>query len=121
MTLDQLNQAMAQLGYAVNVDYTIDTDYSSIQMINPDVAVPSEQSLQDILDRLALGNRVQALGDIAILLDAYFKANASQIHGQDSWNIAGFSTENFNSSFGWIFEELPKPTIDQLETIKASL
>lgn len=70
---------------------------------------------------MELAERIQALGDIAILIDRYFQDNSSLMHDRDSWNPAGFEVEMFESDFGWIFEELPKPTIDQLETIKAAL
>lgn len=121
MTQQQLQLSMSMLGFVLETDYTMGQDYASIQMSNPDVQVPSEASLQAQIDISLLPGRITALGDIAILLDTYFKSNTSIIHSEDSWNIAGFESAHFNSSFGWIFQELPKPTIAQLESIKASL
>ena len=70
---------------------------------------------------MELEERIQILGDIALLIDRYFQDNPSLLHNGDSWNIAGFDTNKIDTSFGWIFQELSKPTIDQLEAIKAVL
>lgn len=70
---------------------------------------------------MELHERLTALGDIALLIGEYFQANAGMIHPSDSWNMAGFAPEHFESDFGWIFEELSKPTIEQLEAIKAEM
>lgn len=65
--------------------------------------------------------RIAALGDIAILIGKYFEANPGKIGPADSWNPAGFEVDKIETDFGWIFEQLPKPTLEQLEAIKAAL
>lgn len=70
---------------------------------------------------MELQERIDALGDIAILVDKYFQDNPEKLHAGDSWNPAGFSIDNIETDFGWIMQELAKPTIDDLEALKASL
>lgn len=125
MTREQLIQAMSLFYFAEITDYTIDQDYASITMVNPEITKPSEANLQASYDSFIyeqnLSNRVAALGDIAILIDKYFQDNAAQLHSGDSWNSAGFESDKIDTNFGWNFQELPKPDIDQLEAIKALL
>ena len=124
MTREQLIQAMSLLNFILDTDYSIDQDYTSINMLL-EAEKPLEANLQIALDNYiyqqGLLDRIQALGDIALLIDIYFQQNSSIIYSGDSWNPAGFDANKIESNFGWIFQELPKPTIDQLETIKAAM
>lgn len=125
MTREQLIQAMFLFNLNEVEHYTIDQDYLSITMVNPEATKPLEENLQSAYDSFIyeqnLSNRITALGDIAILIDKYFQDNVAQLHSGDSWNSAGFEPNKIDTNFGWNFQELSKPTISQLETIKSQL
>lgn len=70
---------------------------------------------------MTLAERILALGDIALLVENYFKNHGAEIMPADSWNPAGFEEQHIESSFGWAFQNIPKPTLEQLETIKESM
>lgn len=65
--------------------------------------------------------RILDLGDIALIIDKYFQNNAADLRPQDSWNPCAFCVEHIETPFGWNFEILAKPTIEQLEQIKLEL
>jgi hypothetical protein len=67
----------------------------------------------------SLQQRIEALGDIALLLEHYYKNTPYEQNSADSFNIAGFEAAHIRSSFGWQFANLAKPTLEQLEQIKA--
>lgn len=139
MTKEQLIQAMALFGFQETLDYTIDQDYASIAMVAPEAQRPSEEQLQAALDtenarlaaeaaaeaeaqrKAAVQSRLLALPDLAELLSLYLEQNKEQVEEDDSFNPAGFSdVDRLESSFGWNFENLAKPTIDQLEALIAT-
>jgi len=70
---------------------------------------------------MTLQERIDALGDIALLIDKLFQDNAADLRPQDSWNPCAFCVDHIETSFGWNFEIIAKPTIDDLEDIKANL
>lgn len=125
MTRAQLIQAMSLMNYELDIDYTINLDYASISMIDVNITKPLEVDLQVAYDAwdylVTLPDRVQVLGDISLLLDTYFQQNSSLLHNGDNWNPATFDVDKFDTNWGWRFQELPKPTINQLETIKSLL
>lgn len=65
--------------------------------------------------------RIQALGDLCLIIDKYFQDNVASLRPSDSWNPCAFCANHIETSFGWNFELLAKPTIQQLEQIKLSL
>jgi hypothetical protein len=70
---------------------------------------------------MTLAERILALGDIALLVENYFKNHGGQIMPDDSWNMAGFEEQHIETSFGWAFQNIPKPSLEQLEQIKEQL
>jgi hypothetical protein len=70
---------------------------------------------------MTLQERIDALGDIGLLIDKLFQDNAQSLVDSDSWNPCAFCASHIETSFGWEFENLAKPTIDDLEDIKANL
>lgn len=66
--------------------------------------------------------RLSALSDITSLVGIYISQNSADSDKEDSFNIAGFSNAKMlESSFGWNFKNIPKPTIDDLELIASQL
>lgn len=65
--------------------------------------------------------RISDLGDVALLVEYYFKNHGAFVNPDDSWNPCAFCVEHIESSFGWSFQNIPKPTIDELEAIKVIL
>lgn len=66
----------------------------------------------------AVQTRLNGLGDLSLIIGKYIQGNQESITDSDSFNIEGFSDVNlFESSFGWNFVHLAKPTIDQLEAL----
>lgn len=131
MTKEQLIHAMSLLNFTEISDYTIDQDYDSITMLN-DLVKPTQEeldaaqalederiALQVEADRkAAIDLRIQALGDIPLLIGIYLEQNSANLDENGCVNIAGFSDcSRLESSFGWSFKNLSKPTIDQLETL----
>jgi hypothetical protein len=70
---------------------------------------------------MSLQERILALGDIVLLLEHYFKNYGAPIEPSDSFNLAGFEAEHIETSFGWSFQNIPKPTLEQLEQIKEQM
>lgn len=69
-----------------------------------------------------LQQRISALGEIGPLVAHYFNsAPPEQRRPDDAWNPCAFCAEHIESSFGWHFEALQKPTLAQLEQIKLDL
>jgi hypothetical protein len=64
-----------------------------------------------------MDERINALGDIALLVEQYLISNSPDLQSDDSWNICAFCPNHIESDFGWEMALIPKPTIDQLEAI----
>lgn len=70
---------------------------------------------------MTIQERIQALGDVVILVDKYLQDNLNLIQEDDAFNPAGFEADKIESNWGWYFQSLPKPTLEQLEQIKQEL
>lgn len=79
--------------------------------------ISSLEAQIEIAERQA---ELDTLGDISLIIGKYVSQNSNLVTGNDSYNIAGFKGETINSSFGWNFSGLSKPTIAQLDALKAS-
>lgn len=66
-------------------------------------------------------NELDTLGDISLIISKYITQNSNQVEESDSYNIAGFTGQYIDSSFGWNFQSLSKPTYTQLNALKASV
>lgn len=91
---------------------------SEIDQLQADVSTLTSEISQIELDIAAYIQRVADLGDISLLLEYHFKNHANPVEPSDSFNLAGFEADKLESSFGWIFANIPKPTLEQLEQIK---
>lgn len=65
-------------------------------------------------------DRIMALGDIALLIENYYKNAQYEADPADSYNLEGFSEAHIETDFGWYFKNLSKPTLEQLEAIKGA-
>ncbi len=137
MTKSQLIEAMIILNYVEDTDYTIDTDYASIEMVDSEISKPSEEDLQLIYDqeqirlaeeaaRLAEEARLDAIQARIDALDvdaavAKYVADNGGYGGDDGINMAFLKdSRNIESDKGW-YSSIAKPTIDQLETADAAV
>ena len=134
MTKEQLIEAMTLLGFIENTNYSIDDDYNSITMLEflgntPNK--PSEQDLQDTLDaeavriaeiarKAAVQARIDALTDIRQIVQEHIEASGQTIDDNDSINIGLLTTVDKLESADWGMTNVPKPTIDDLETLQAA-
>lgn len=118
MTREQLIQAMSLMTFTLDVDYTMDQDYDSIQ-VNPGLNKPLEANLQQVYSEweylTTLSFRIEALGDIALLINLYLQGK--NVDENDCFNLAGFTSEKIDTNFGWHFKNIQKPNIVALEAL----
>ena len=93
---------------------------SEIETLENEI-IAIEASIAQLETPEGVQTRIEALGDIALLIDQLFQSNAANLRDNDSWNPCGFCANHIDTNFGWIFEVIPKPTLLELEAIKASL
>lgn len=121
MTREQLIQALSLMNFELDTHYTIDEDYESIETVG-DIDKPDEETLREVFDaweyRTTLGSRIEALGDISLLIEKYLQGK--NISENDYYNLAGFEVERIDTPFGWSFENVVKPNIDILESFVQS-
>jgi hypothetical protein len=89
-------------------------EQSSIQF-GVDALEATIETLQAAIAREALRLRLEAIPDLSLAIAKYIANNADDVEPDDSYNIAGFELDNFNSSNFWYFTNLAKPSIEELE------
>jgi hypothetical protein len=70
---------------------------------------------------MTIQERIDLLGDVVFLVGVYINQNIESVTDTDAWNIAGFEADKIESSWGWHFQTLAKPSLEALELIKQEL
>jgi hypothetical protein len=112
-----ITRILSHLGLQENIDYTLDGE--TIVMLPQGEETPAAPSEQE-LERAQLELRVADLGDVMELVGEYLKDHVA--NEDESINPEAFSIANINdpaSSF-WRMS-IAKPTLEQLEALRADL
>jgi peptidoglycan hydrolase CwlO-like protein len=121
MTIEQIQELISEIETQLSA---LEPDAPERQDLEAQLADAQAQlaQAQAAAYRAELEARIEALGDIALLVQAYYDAApAEQRRPDDAFNLAGFTADHIESDFGWHFEALPKPSLAELEQIKEQL
>lgn len=78
-------------------------------------------SLENQIEIQEKQDELDALGDLSLLISKYISQNSGQVTDSDSYNVAGFTGATIDTSFGWNFQTLAKPTTSQLTALKPTV